>query len=123
MLKDLNISQTKNTPEVISDIANNTISFVGNSFPENSKKFYDPLNDWMNEYCKTKEEIIINCDFNYLSSSSLISILNLFRKADQAIGSEHCLLNWRHEEDDDDIQKIGHDFCKIISMRIVMMPY
>jgi hypothetical protein len=123
MLKDLNISQTKNTPEVISDITNNTISFVGNSFPENSKKLYDPLNDWMNEYCKTKDKIIINCDFNYLSSSSLISILNLFKKVDQAIGSENCLLNWKYEEDDDDIQKIGHDICKIISMRIVMIPY
>jgi hypothetical protein len=123
MLADLNIKSTKNTPEIISDIANSTISFSGNSFPENSKKFYDPINDWMKEYCSVNSEIIINCDFNYLSSSSLISVLNLFRKADSVIGSENCKLNWRYEEDDDDIQKIGLDFSKLIKMEIVLIPY
>jgi len=122
-MKNLALNSTKNTPEVLGDVKNGTLSLSGNSFPENSRSYYDAICNWLHEYYKSYSNITFICDFNYLSSSSLISVLNLLRKAENSLGKDNCKLIWKFEDDDDDIRKIGEDFSKIISFEVDLVSY
>lgn len=122
-MKDLLINSTKNSPEVKGSISNATLNISGNSFPENAQKFYREIAGWVDTLSHESNKIEINCDINYMASSSLISFLDLLKKCESKFGAENCLLNWNFESDDDDAEKTGEDFSKIVSMTINLLPY
>lgn len=121
----LDLNKTKNTPAVNAKINGDTavISVVGNSFPENAKKFYADLITWLNENESVLKSAEFNCDFHYMASSSLICFLDVLRTADKVVGKENCKVNWKYEEDDDDILKIGQNFGKILNVEINLIAY
>ncbi|WP_258540864.1 DUF1987 domain-containing protein [Parvicella tangerina] len=118
-------NKTKNTPEIKASLTGNkgVIEIVGNSFPENAKSFYADLVDWLKSNEETLKEVEFNSDFHYMASSSLICFLDVLRTAIQIAGDENCTLNWKYEEDDDDILKVGQNFSKILSLKINLIPY
>jgi hypothetical protein len=119
---ELNISATKNTPLVIGSMAKGFIKFDGSSFPENSKKFYEPLMVWVTESRKLSHQFQIETNFNYISSSSLIAILNLLKRFQSLYGADNVSLKWFYEEDDEDILKIAEDYRKIVDFTIECIP-
>ena len=46
------LDKTSDTPEVILDKVSKQFSFAGSSIPENTKKFFQPIFDWIDEYLK-----------------------------------------------------------------------
>lgn len=124
-MSTLDINKTKNTPAVSANINGDTavVTVVGNSFPENAKKFYADLIDWLNSNASILKSAEFNCDFNYMASSSLICFLDVLRTADKVVGKENCTVNWKYEEDDDDILKIGQNFSKILNVKINLIAY
>ncbi len=115
---ELNISATKNTPLVIGSMTKGFLKFDGSSFPENSKKFYEPLMLWVSESKKVTSQFSIETNFNYISSSSLIAILNLLKRFQSLYGADNVTLKWYYEEDDEDILKIAEDYRKIVDFPI-----
>lgn len=115
---ELNIPATKNTPLVIGSMTKGLIKFDGSSFPENSKKFYEPLMLWVAESKNVTTQFSIEANFNYVSSSSLIAILNLLKRFQATFGAENITLKWYYEEDDEDILKIAEDYKKIVDFSI-----
>ncbi len=124
-MSTLNINKTKNTPAVNTRLEGNKgfVNIVGNSFPENAKRFYADLIDWLKTNEGDLHTIEFNCDFHYMASSSLICFLDVLRTASHLVGQENCLLNWKYEDDDDDILKIGQNFNKILSIKINLLAY
>lgn len=124
-MNTLNVNKTKNTPAINGKVEGNkaAVSIVGNSFPENAKKFYGELIDWIKANGSDVSAIEFNSDFHYMASSSLICFLDVLRTAGQVVGEENCTLNWKYEEDDDDILKIGQNFSKILSIEINLISY
>lgn len=115
---ELNIEATKNTPNVIGFMKTGTLSLSGTSFPENSKKFYDPLMIWATESRKHSERFSIESKLSYISSSSLIAILNLFKRFQSLYGASNVSLKWYYEADDDDLLKIAENYQKIVDFPI-----
>ncbi len=124
-MKELNINSTKNAPEVIGSFSSGkvTLNISGNSFPENAPKFYSLLTDWVESVSKDNSSIELNCDINYMASSSLICFLGLLKKCESVFGKDNTVLNWNFESDDDDALKTGEDFSKIVSITINLLPY
>jgi hypothetical protein len=122
-MTDLILNSTKNSPLVAGSINNAKLNITGNSFPENAQKFYNVIAKWVEELAQSANSIEINCDINYMASSSLISFLDLLKKCEAKFGAEHCTLNWNFENDDDDAEKTGEDFSKIVKMTINLLPY
>lgn len=120
-----NLNKTKNTPTVNAKIegGNCLVSIVGNSFPENANRFYGDLIDWLKSNETSLKTVEFTCDFNYMASSSLICFLDVLRMASQAVGNSNCTVNWKYEEDDEDILKIGQNFSKILSVEINLIGY
>lgn len=111
----LEIPETNNTPHIVLDSTANLCKVEGKSFPEDSKEFYRPVIDWMDELI-VAQPASFTIEFNlfYLSSSSIISVKQLLLKVVdlQAKGTKINVI-WSYDEDDDDIKKTGEDYQKL----------
>ena len=120
MMKRLEIKETSNTPHILFDIESGTFVIDGKSFPEDSKEFYRPLIEWVDQLISNKGQISkLNLQFNlfYLSSSSIISVKQLLMKLVELQNSGvSVVVTWKHDDDDDDIKKTGEDYQKITKL-------
>lgn len=118
-MNKLIIPEEKNTPNVILDVENATYRFFGKSFPENSKKFYQPVLDWIENYSpENGANAEVNFYFYYLSSSSVIAILEILKRLirwkQQGV---QVSINWSYDEDDDEMKRIGEDYMRIVDFK------
>lgn len=110
------IAPSNNTPKVSWDPSIAEYLIEGKSFPENTKNFYTPLINWLKSFQPTGEvQFVFN--FDYVSSSSIIALLEVLRTMEQHVtnGAKFSIV-WRYDEGDDDIQKIGNDFEKLVQI-------
>ncbi len=116
----IQIAAGKNTPGVNWDANTGIFTIEGKSFPENAKKFYGPLMDWMDQQ-QLPNKLVFRFYFFYLSSSSIISVYQILKKLEALMdeGTEVEIV-WQYEADDDDILRIGEDYRKITSLPFVM---
>lgn len=117
-MKRLELSPSNNTPHIILDVDLDVLLIEGKSFPEDSKEFYRPVIEWMDEL-KTTNPRKIKISFNlfYLSSSSIISVKQFLMKAVELsnAGTQITIL-WSYDDDDDDIKKTGEDYQKLTKL-------
>ena len=113
---NLLIEQGKNTPRIFGDSINSILMMEGSSFPENVRKFYAPIDDWLDSIATNKSTMCIDCKFYYLASSSIIALLKTLKHAERLFGNSNVSIKWSYEEDDDDIRKIGEDFSHLLGI-------
>lgn len=120
------IEKEKNTPEIIFDPGNKQFEISGRCFPENSKKFFKPVLEWFDAFIPEADKAIeLAFEFYYISSSSIISVLELIKRLDLLKDKGHDVrINWKYDEDDEDIRKIGEDYSRItnVSFHLVVNP-
>lgn len=114
MMDILKIDRKKGTPEVILDYENKIFEINGESYPENSDKFYFPVIKWISEYCKdiTKElKLNINLTyFNTSSSKALLDIFDILKDFHQNDGNTS--VNWYYYSDDESSKENGEEFAE-----------
>lgn len=117
-MKRLEIAASNNTPHIILDADSKTIVIEGKSFPEDSKEFYRPILEWMDELKGTApNEIKVFFNLFYLSSSSIISVKHFLMKVvDIGAAGTKATVIWAYDEDDDDIKKTGEDYEKLTKL-------
>jgi hypothetical protein len=116
-MKRLEIVATNNTPHIILDATAGIFTIEGKSFPEDSKEFYRPVIEWVDEYKSTNpKSFIISFNLFYLSSSSIISVKQLLLKIVDMQQESKITVVWNYDEDDDDIKKTGEDYQKITKL-------
>lgn len=107
---DFILEETKNTPKITFKSSEKHMNIVGRSFPENAKKVYQDLFDWADSI--KVNELTIDFYLYYISSSSVIALLDFLKKISGNISS--LKINWSYDDDDDDMKKIGEDYALII---------
>ena len=113
-INNLHIKSGKNTPEAIGDVKSNKLTINGNCYPEDIKLFYKPVISWIENISKNSNKICVDCQFYYISSSSVISTLKLLQLTESLFDKVNIVFNWRYEIGDEDIKKIGQDFSNIL---------
>jgi hypothetical protein len=113
---NLLIEQGQNTPKISGDSTSSILVIEGSSFPENVRKFYTPVNEWLDSIVKNTSTVNIDCKFYYMASSSIIALLKTLKYAERLFGDSNISIKWRYEEDDDDIRKIGEDFSHLLGI-------
>ena len=122
-MSNLNISATKSTPEVLGDLENGTLEIKGNCFPENSILFFEELLNWMDLLSNSNlNKFILNCELNYIASSSVMHFYKLMQKTEQIFSADKIEITWKYDEDDEDIQNLGEEFKKLISGEVNLIP-
>ena len=112
-MNSLYIKQTEDTPLIDFNSDEGKCEIIGNSIPENTYLFYDPILDWLDNYIENPQPCTeFNFQMKMISSSSSkfffeilskIDILNENTKADVKV-------NWMYSIYDEEIREIGVDY-------------
>jgi hypothetical protein len=125
MMEKLHIQSTKSTPEIIFDSKDHSLSIKGQSYPENSFKFYEPIFQWLDEYLQmlTHEKVQVNFNLPYINTSSSKCIMMLLEKLDQAhLDGKSLELNWYYSADNDSELECAEEFKEDMSLPFHILP-
>ena len=122
-MEKLLIESTGNSPRIVLDPENKNFEFSGESRPENVRKFYLPILEWLETYTKEQEKLKegnrtteLQCQFNfeYFNSTSAKYILDIFKSLNAisalGIGLD---IKWLYEEDDEDMLEVGQEMSRM----------
>ena len=110
-MENLNIAQTKYTPEVVMK-TDGYISFTGKTYPENTFEFYAPVSSWLKEFFATKDngsKLTIDIAITYFNSSSSKFFFDFFDILDKNNDDFEIVVNWIFDEENEGVQEAGED--------------
>ncbi|MEK3724874.1 DUF1987 domain-containing protein [Paenibacillus sp. FSL H8-0034] len=113
MLDVLRIEATRSTPEIFFNPTNHRLSVRGQSYPENSFKFYEPILQWVEQYLHNLggEKVEIEFCLPYINTSSSKCIMMLLEKFNKAFhDGKELNLNWFCSEDNESEIECAEEF-------------
>jgi hypothetical protein len=105
--------QTKSTPWIKFDPAQNILEIKGESYPENSAKFYSPMLEWLEAYLQEVDEgpVYVDIELVYFNSSSSKILMNFFDLLeDAAQGGLQVNIEWKYHQDNEIALECGEEF-------------
>ncbi len=119
-MNKLFIEATDISPKVDFNTETNVFVLEGESRPENVRKFYDPLIEWLENYNNTAlggHNLTFEFRFDYFNSSSAKFIMDILKILEK-IKSKNININikWYYDEDDEDMLETGEEFSRIIDL-------
>ncbi len=127
-MENLVIQEVKDTfftPGVNFDASTGKCELVGESYLEDTFRFYEKLTAWVNEYANTvKKPISFNFKLTYFNTSSSKGILDIIKalKRYENNGGK-VTVNWYYPKDDDDNLEEAEDFIADTNLNIKLIPY
>ncbi|HEY4786158.1 MAG TPA: DUF1987 domain-containing protein [Bacteroidales bacterium] len=85
----------------------------GESYMEETYKFYEPVINWLENYIREKRPVVLNIKLTYFNTSSsrfILEILYILKKYKNEGGSAE--VNWYYKNDDPDILTEINDFIE-----------
>jgi hypothetical protein len=126
MLADIRLEKTKVTPAVVMSAAQGLIEFEGESYPENSVEFYQPLYAWLDTYTEEiKGHLAVNLRLSYFntsSSKSVLEFLDMLQTYHNRSGGA-VTVQWFYHIDDEDILESGRELCEDLDMNISFVSF
>lgn len=119
------LEQTQDTPEVVLDKQGNKFSFSGNSIPEDVRKYYQPVIDWVDAYVKDpNEETVVNFKMSYFNTASTKSIFDVIATFKElAKNKKMLIINWYFPEEDDDMLEAGEGLSTLVRLPFNLIKY
>ncbi len=107
-------------PEVNFNISNGICEISGESYMEETYKFYLPLINWIKNYTKeVKKKLELNIKLIYLNTSSTKCILDILEiLKDYKDKGGNVAVNWYYDKDDPDMIDEVEDFEVESGMKI-----
>lgn len=109
----LKIASTKSTPEV-HFASDGNLSLIGRSLPEDTAKFYAPIQSWIDN-C-TLEMVTITINLDYMNSSSAQQISKFLQSVRHNQHIKNCKVNWYYEEGDEDNLEFGKEVMHLTDL-------
>lgn len=113
----LDLPQTRTTPHVLFTPENRTLTLRGESYPENSFRFFEPILSWVDAYLGERHEAItIVVDMPYMNSSSTKCMLDLLDRFEDAWrAGQLVLLHWYYDPDNERALDLAEEFREEVS--------
>ena len=113
------ISRTKNTSEVILD-SKGTIKLTGRLIPENAENFFNPIEEWINDYFKNPADITtIEIRLEYINSAGTMYLLDIIHKITYIHlqkNTNKFIINWHYKDEDEDMLETGRFFSSDLNV-------
>ncbi len=117
-MEPLLIEAQESTPKVSLDKESSKFEISGKSFPEESRKFYAPVFEWLEEYAKNpNDKTWVEFKMEYFNSASslmLLEIMNILDKMNKA-GNEVKII-WNYLDGDDDMLEAGEEYAELVKV-------
>ena len=110
MMSKLFIVEGRNAPKINFDPEAGKFEISGRSYPESAERFYKVPLQWLKKYSEEGEpkDIEVKLKFEFISSASVISMLQLLKVMDQLRAKGFNVnVKWYLQDDDDDIKVTG----------------
>jgi hypothetical protein len=117
-MNNLNISATKSTPLVNFNKKGKTLSFSGQSYPENAASFYNDIFTWIEGYFENGyTELLIEFKLVYMNTSSTKSIMTLLDIMEGHFENNATIaIKWYYDPDNDIIEECGQDLSEDLTL-------
>ena len=107
------IPLTKNTPEVILDPIG-IIKLTGRLIPENAEDFFNPIEEWINDYFKNPADITtVEICIEYINSTGTTYLLDIIHKITHIHlqkNTKKFIIDWYYKDEDEDMLEKGRFF-------------
>jgi hypothetical protein len=114
-MKELKISPTKNSPEIILS-PDGMLKIRGRSIHENVADFFMPVEQWISEYIESPADLTcVEMNLEYFNSASakvFIHLLEMLKHVSLKNGK--FIFNWYYEDGDEDILERGEYFSSVL---------
>ncbi|AEX84677.1 hypothetical protein XO10_01480 [Marinitoga sp. 1135] len=123
-MEKLYIKPTKSTPEINFDPEKRKLSIRGESYPENSFEFYNPIFKWLEDFFNeiSDEEVIFEFEISYLNTSSTKSIMFILDILEEAYEENKKIkINWYYDEDNEFSYEIAENFMEDLNIPFEMI--
>ncbi len=110
-------------PQVFFNAETGDCNLEGDSHLDDTKEFYKPLHDWLENYTQTGNPISFNFRLSYVNTSSsrqILSILRLLKSYEETGASVD--VNWFVEAGDTDTEEDIEDLSIISGLKINKQP-
>jgi hypothetical protein len=120
----IDIPATKSSPEIKYSEQENTLTISGESYPENSFAFFQPLFEWLHEQLERKAHLHVSINISYMNSSStkcMLDFLDLLgdtRKHNCSID-----ITWQYERENDRALELAEEFQDEATVPFRILPY
>jgi len=101
---------TADTPEVTFDLAANTLSIVGECYPENALDFFGPLLDRLKRHFAKGgvQRFRAHIDIHYVNTMGTKALQNVLACLDaEAAAGADVEVVWLHDPEDDALEELG----------------
>lgn len=115
-MKSLSLKATEFTPFIALDPSTHHHEIKGESYPENSVDFYQPVLEWLEKYLsklKKKDAVIFDFEIVYFNSSTSKILMDVFDMLeDAAKDGRNITVNWRYDAENDAAYESGEEFAE-----------
>ncbi len=95
---------------------NGEIRIEGKALPEDSRQFFGPLYEWVNDNLISPEKIDIDMKLEYFNTAASKQIYEFLVLLKDKAGSGIIHVNWHYEEGDDDVLDTGTHYEALIDI-------
>jgi hypothetical protein len=116
-MEKFNKEATPKTPHIDFDPTTGKFLLEGRSIPEDSRKYYKPLVEWIEDYNKHPcPNTVLSVNLEYFNTSTSKCLVEIFRKLERIHGRSEVKILWHYDEED--MMESGEDFRKILKIPI-----
>ncbi|PLX20726.1 MAG: nuclear pore complex subunit [Marinilabiliales bacterium] len=118
-MEPLIIAATDESPGVNLDKSLGKFLMFGKSFPEEVRRFFDPVLLWLEEYSKNaNDETVFEIRLEYYNSATSTMLLDIFYLLEKIIEYQNkkVTIIWNYLEEDDDMLETGKEYSEMIKI-------
>ena len=117
------VEKNTSTPSLRFSDTDSTIFIEGESYPENSFEFYDPLLKWVTWYLESASELLLSIQISYMNSSSTKCILDLLDLLDDAHNSgKKTAVEWVYDPENPRSLELAEEFKEELQVSFTLIP-
>ena len=122
-MEPIDIKMTSCSPAIRFEPESATLFIAGESYPENSFEFYEPVMDWLQDNMDGLASLNLDINVNYMNSSStkcMLDLLDLMEEAAQA--GKPVSARWRYDPDNSRAMELAEEFLDEVSFPFTIEP-
>jgi hypothetical protein len=122
-MQPLDIAVTSCSPLIRFEPESATLFIAGESFPENSFEFYEPVMNWLQEALEALPGLRLDINVNYMNSSStkcMLDLLDLLEEATQK--GKSVSARWTYDKDNSRSRELAEEFMEEITFPFSIEP-
>lgn len=110
----INIEAGKSTPRILLDSINNQYIIEGQSYPENSSSFYEPVLAWIKEHLSNApDRFVLKLKLLYINTSSTKAMFYLFDILEEAFkNGQDIQIDWLYDEENEMAKETGEELLE-----------